>query len=298
MKPTPKNNTKNQSSKEKVKMHLRIVIYKIRRASASILYYLYDHIRPDNRQTERTNEEKERISEKTNRLFQNWGVMLNLVMIIVFALSIWYQGNLTQRSLSKTDLAIEVAQNSDIHTRIISDTNSKQFRQTIELAKRSLDFTKASDSASEIFRKIELRAYVSIKEIKNIDILKEKIFNAGVFMENTGRTPAIKARLVWGLKKYRKCLYDADFEMLRKIDTTSGENLHPGIPQLIEIQSPGWNISSLDSTWIVKQEFYLFIFGYIFYDDIFGDSHENKFALIYDPEAKSFYYKDIKDPEK
>lgn len=181
-----------------------------------------------------------------------------------------------------------------IFTQRTTDASYGLAKTGVDLSKQSIDFTKQSDSVADKYRRIELRAYVSVKETKINDFLKDKYLNGIIIIENTGKTPAKKFRCITTSKYNRTHIYSSDFDVIRKYDTAFGISLHPGIPHEIEIQST--NPLNMDSLAIVKKETNFFILALIIYDDVFDTYHETKLAIVYDPGNKHFYIKDIKNP--
>ena len=170
-------------------------------------------------------------------------------------------------------------------------------KEGIDISKYSVDFTKQSDSVDKEFRKKELRAYVSINDLKFGTFLKDKIFKGIISIQNTGKTPAEIMRTVWTFKKNTKKLYETDWDVARKYDTLLGCSLHPGIPRVTEFDED-FKLTVMDSIRIITRISNFFIYGFIFYDDVFGEHHETRYVFIYDPDRKDFYLPDIKEPEK
>ncbi|NCA75049.1 MAG: hypothetical protein EOM90_01825 [Alphaproteobacteria bacterium] len=245
------------------------------------------------------------ISRKKNQ--RHFGFWLNIFTLISFIVFSWIQSCKTQRSLDIATQSINYTRKSDSITRLsdsfnriftqrTADTSYRLAKTGVDLSKQSVAFTKRSDSASEEFRKIELRAYLSIKEMIINDFLKDKTLTGSIIIENVGKTPAKKVRFIWGPKYNKNFLYHADFERIKKFDTAYGVGLHSGVPLNVGIKID--DTTPLDSLSIVKKKTKFYIFGIIFYEDIFGERHANKFAMVYDPVAKKFYYEDVNEPEK
>jgi hypothetical protein len=136
-----------------------------------------------------------------------------------------------------------------------------------------------------------------MKDVHINEFLKDKDFKVKFTLENEGRTPAKLTRTDFTFKKNTRKLYETDWNAVRKYDTTAGFNLPPGIPRMGEF-SDNPNINYDDSVRIVKKISIFFIYGFVFYDDVFGIHHEIRYVFGYDPDRKDFLYQDIKEPEK
>ena len=201
---------------------------------------------------------EEGISEKRYRRIQNIGVFVNFFMLIIFIFSVFYQGHFTKQAIDKSDEANKIARGA-------------------------IDYTKRSNEDADRIRRIELRAYVFIKDIYSFESYVGHFIKGAFVVENTGKTPANRTRIIYDILKFRKEVTNDDFIRILRKDTAFGESLLPNTTL-----SKIWNINLVGTikqseSGEVTKKTDIFLYGYIIYDDVFGMRQDNKFVYIIDP---------------
>ena len=135
------------------------------------------------------------ITPKGQKRLKNLGIIANLVMVIFFIVSVFYQGNQTRKSLNLSRDAFNMAKVSNYNDSIMT------VRDTL---------------ARERIVKMELRAYLSIADFEITSFSPGKQFKYMVRLKNTGKTPAQNINVFGGSKRYRPDVFINDFDSIRK----------------------------------------------------------------------------------
>ena len=211
--------------------------------------------------------------------------ILNIITLVAFIFSVWYQGYLTREALDKSDT-------SNFYT----SESLKLTKKADSIAEQALVHSIISDSESGILAikdtlarerntKKELRAYIAIKDITMSYIGNDSIsWTVGVI--NSGKTPAYKVVGYGVFKKGGTGIYDSEIVKMMKESTSAPSRMSGnGIDFTMEFIL-GRKSIKIDSTYIsnlFKGDVTIYFYGCVVYYDVFGNKHKTRFCCFTEP---------------
>lgn len=223
-------------------------------------------------------------------------MILGIFTLIAYISVSWDQSNKINENIILSDSArhqnreaIELAKQSGRSSDSIN-------RKSILIADSSMKVSKKIAEMQEKFSKAELRAYLAIENFKLITFQSNKSITYEIYFTNTGKTPAYEITNTFGNKIGGTGIYDNEISNVeRPIKENEIDMLGSGLNNKITIYHSDI-LSKTDSTLVHSEQKYFFIFGSIFYKDIFGDRHRTRFCRVYLASENIFYaYKHYND---
>ena len=227
---------------------------------------------------------------------------LNFLALIAFSISIIYQGYLTRKALQKTDSANFYTLQSLNETKRLNDISQQTLIHSILSDSENGFLAIADTQARDRNTKMELRAYLSIKDFNFISYNNNGSIVYQVIVVNTGKTPAYDIYptgnvKIWDISKHGEItwcsgVWDKDWDKFKKVDfkkSHTPQDVKGGGLDIVFTCFVDNNLSSQDSVDIVKGNHPLYVYGIIFYNDIFKTQHKIRFCRILDPASRSFF---------
>jgi len=214
---------------------------------------------------------------------------LTLLTLIAFIVSISIQYRQTRNMVEISDTANFISRQLFDSTMVSNMVSDSLNRKAIEIADSSIKISKKIAALQEIFTKIELRPYVMIDSIFPIIAVNQN-FKYIVYMSNSGKTPAYKATINCSFKFSKTGVYEDNINKINRppVNDAIYETLGNGNKDMINCIFRTM-INTMIFNKIRSGEITLYLFGCIFYEDIFGDEHQTCFCWRYAPLENRFY---------
>jgi len=243
----------------------------MKRLSGSIFVYRQNFLAYYKKICRRINKEKQtdeeiNRSEKNNRRFQNWGVIINGIMVIIFMGSVLYQGCQTRKSLNIADSALIETKRADT------------------IANKSLQFVIHNNEENKTIDRLKNRAYLDFIAFPMIIFESGKKISYQIKIRNSGFTPAFNIDAIGKAKIGYEGVTENEIESVSNIKKSSGINSFKAAGANFSINLyTDVILSKRDSIKIREGQELFYIYGCIFYNDYFGMSHWQRFYLSYTP---------------
>lgn len=289
MNETPKTNKDNNKSDKTVKKRSSKIPITFVNMFQNIFPKFRTNYRTENKDSK---EEEERRSVKKNRKFQNWGVVMNFIMVSAFIFSMWLQWHLTSQTLAYTKLSDSISRKNA--QQVADSSYALAIRSIIQaqISAKSADSNskRIIDSQIEISR-TDLRPYLCFSDpaqSPNDLIPIEGTYSPTIIIKNFGKTPAFDVTIVW------KCMLRKDFKSERF--PSRGDTIIWGYP----MTPPGKEIYLKPSTkknTVTKEDLKeisdgnktIFFFFWLNYTQHVGSkiiSHRTRFCVFYNSKEK------------
>jgi len=213
---------------------------------------------------------------------------VTICILIVYIVGFWNQSCQNKK-------LIDAANSANSLTKIAIDqniTNSKNSdslnRKAIEIADSSMEISKKIADIQEKYTKIELRAYITIVEVVPYFLEVGRNTQIKIAYVNYGKTPAFNIKCFSGYRLGRPELIERDMKHLKEFKSIAADTKGTDLDGSFNCDF-GNRIDSVMLDSIKNNKIQYFVFGYISYDDIFGDNHKSIFIKKYFKDEMNTY---------
>ena len=197
--------------------------------------------------------------------------VLTLFTLAAFIVFSSIQSSKTKEALKRADTANFYTRQSIELTRQISETSDSLNRKAIEIADSSMKVSSKIAEMQEEFSKMELRAYMSLRDTIEIKFHPNERFEYKIKISNEGKTPAINVSHFSAIAIGDK-ISQSDYNNMATGKHKQLSNI--GINEFRRINTVNdFIIPENMYNMIIQRKINLFIIGHVRYDDVFGDTH-------------------------
>jgi hypothetical protein len=244
-----------------------------------------------NKESDTSNHKNDEIQKSWfERNKSKWEFFIMTAAILTFIVYIYV--SFTQ--INQTNEAIKSASDAANKTDSLNRISDSLSVKAINIADSSMKTSAKIAEMQEYFTKKELRAYIGIVDI-HFEVFqsgKEIIYDVG--FTNTGKTPAYEIMGAGTCKTGGTGVYDNEIcyfnEPIKGFDKDIKSN---GLSGTFIISTK--ILTTTDSTLIKSGEINCFVYGVIFYKDIFREQHRVRFCRYYSTSGDFLAYKRYND---
>src|SRR3990172_10446963 len=163
-------------------------------------------------------------------------------------------------------------------------------QKQIENTQETLEKTQRSIEIAKINSEIELRAYIMIVTANIDEMSVGKNLGITITYENTGLTPAYNVRPKITIKPGGKGIYENDWLNFEERSDEMSALIGPRAVIKFPVSTDITIRKESDIIGWKSGAKFLGVFGYIFYEDIFGDSCFTQFCMYYEYKEDKFVF--------
>lgn len=199
---------------------------------------------------------------------------------VIGAFIFWYQLLVMQGQLDEMKSGSAQVDKAITEMHRIADTMEATQKQSRDVL----------DATINNFR-LEQRAWVGSRSTDIIDFVEGKPVSIKVMLVNSGRTPALNTKTLYGVAIPKRKLLAQD---LLPFDAMKPDGIYQGIMTLLpnslmRVSANSEEVMSSASIENVKRgKSFVYIFGKITYSDVFNTVHTTRMCMHYDPLVNSF----------
>ncbi|KAB2922143.1 MAG: hypothetical protein F9K22_12390 [Bacteroidetes bacterium] len=201
------------------------------------------------------------------------GHAIQIVILFVTMISVFLYYKFTGQQISQFENSIK--------------SSDETTRRSIAIAESALSISKQSVAAQEKMSKIGMRGYISTYEVLDFRFSVGEQPKVLIQIKNDGKTPAhniVSSSIV----KTGSGVYQEEIDKIKKTYTAHGITLGAGNSHsILAVNEYDWR--AIDSLNVSNGRLQIYVYGKIWYRDVFGENHITTYALGFDVVKQSFF---------